>query len=239
MTHSLPHPSLFDTDYKALVIGASGAIGGAFVAAFQADPRCTHVGQVSRSQSTGFDVLNAESIARHADMCRASGPYHIIIDATGALTIQGVGPEKSLASLHEDTLMQNFHVNAVGPVMALRHFASLLASGPSVYAKLSARVGSISDNSKGGWYGYRAAKAALNMLLQTAAIELQRKNAELRVVALQPGTVRSDLSQAFASSVPHLLEPAESVAGMLAALKTLTPKSGAHYVDYKGEPIPW
>jgi len=233
------NPELFDTSYKALVIGASGAIGGAFVAAFQADPHCTHVAQVSRSQSTGFDLLNESSIAQLADVCRVSGPYQIIIGATGALTIDGVGPEKSLGSLREDTLMKNFHINAVAPVLALRHFAPLLASGPSVYAKLSARVGSISDNTKGGWYGYRAAKAALNMLLQTAAIELQRKNAELRVVALQPGTVRSNLSQAFVNSVPHLLEPAESVAGMLAALKTLSPKSGAHYVDYKGEPIAW
>jgi len=239
MTSSRPNPTLFDIDYKALVIGASGAIGGAFVAAFQADPHCTHVAQVSRSQSAGFDLLNESSMTQQVDVCRLSGPYQIIIDATGALTIDGVGPEKSLGSLREDTLMKNFHINAVAPVLVLRHFAPLLASGPSVYAKLSARVGSISDNTKGGWYGYRAAKAALNMLLQTAAIELQRKNAELRVVALQPGTVRSNLSQAFASSVPHLLEPAESVAGMLAALKTLTPKSGAHYVDYKGEPIAW
>ena len=239
MTSSISSPALFNADYKALVIGASGAIGAAFVAALQADPNCTHVAQVSRSQTPGFDLLNEASIQQQAEACRASGPYQIIIDATGALTIDGVGPEKSLASLHEDTLMKNFHINAVAPALVLRYFAPLLASGPSVYAKLSARVGSISDNSKGGWYGYRAAKAALNMLLQTAAIELQRKNAELRVVALQPGTVRSDLSHAFASSVPHLLEPAESVAGMLAALKTLTPKSGAHYVDYKGEPIDW
>ena len=239
MTSNMSKPTLFDADYKALVMGASGAIGGAFVAAFQADPHCTYVAQVSRSQSVGFDLLNEASIQQQAEACRASGPYHIIIDATGALTIDGVGPEKSLASLREDTLMKNFHINAVASVLVLRHFAPLLASGPAVYAKLSARVGSISDNTKGGWYGYRAAKAALNMLLQTAAIELQRKNADLRVVALQPGTVRSNLSQAFASSVAHLLEPAESVAGMLSALKILTPKSGAHYVDYKGEHIAW
>ena len=231
--------SLFDTPYKALVIGASGAIGAAFVAAFQADALCTHVSCVSRSQSTGFDLLNALSIEQHAETCRASGPYQIIVDATGALTIDGVGPEKSLASLRQEVLMQNFHINAVGPVMVLRHFAPLLAAGPSIYAKLSARVGSISDNTKGGWYGYRAAKGALNMLLQTAAIELQRKNTELRVVALQPGTVRSDLSQAFANSVPHLLEPAESVSGMVAALKSLTPKPGAHYIDYQGQSIDW
>lgn len=121
----------------------------------------------------------------------------------------------------------------------LQSFAPLLAPGPSIYAKLSARVGSISDNKKGGWYGYRAAKAALNMLLHTAAIELQRKHPDLRVVALQPGTVRSNLSQPFASGVPHLLEPAESVAGMLAALQTLSPKAGAHYIDHQGQSIDW
>jgi len=137
------------------------------------------------------------------------------------------------------TLIKNFEVNAVGPILVLRYFAPLLSAGPAIYAKLSARVGSISDNTKGGWYGYRAAKAALNMLLQTASIELQRKNSELQVVALQPGTVRSALSRPFASSVPRLLEPEESVAGMLNALKSLKPKSGAHFVDYRGESIDW
>ena len=230
---------IFDHQYKALVIGASGAIGGAFVAAFQDDPLCIDVIQLSRSHSVDFDLLNESSIQQHAETCRAFGPYDIIIDATGALTIDGVGPEKSLASLSEEILMKNFQINAVAPLLVLRHFAPLLAPGSSVYAKLSARVGSISDNTKGGWYGYRAAKAALNMFLQTAAIELQRKNAALRVVALQPGTVRSNLSKPFASAVPHLLEPAESVAGMLSALKTLATKSGAHYVDYKGTCIDW
>ena len=108
-----------------------------------------------------------------------------------------------------------------------------------MYAKLSARVGSIEDNKKGGWYGYRASKAALNMLLQTAAIELQRKNSNLRVVALQPGTVRSKLSSPHVQALSQLLEPKESVIGMLSALKTLPVKSGAFFVDYKGVEIPW
>ena len=125
MTHSPTHPSLFDADYKALVIGASGAIGGAFVAAFQADPRCTLVTQVSRSQMLGFDMLDESSVQQQAEVCRVSGPYHIIIDATGALTIDGVGPEKSLASLREDTLMENFHIHAVAPVLACGHLAPL------------------------------------------------------------------------------------------------------------------
>lgn len=231
--------SVLTQPYKALVIGASGAIGGAFVQAFRADPLCTHVEFVSRALHADFDLRHAPSIQQQAQRCQATGPYHLIVDATGALTIEGVGPEKSLASLRQDTLLANFQINAVGPALVLQSFAPLLAPGPSIYAKLSARVGSISDNKKGGWYGYRAAKAALNMLLQTAAIELQRKHPGLHVVALQPGTVRSNLSQPFASGVPHLLEPAESVAGMLAALKALTPKVGAHYIDHQGQPIDW
>jgi len=234
------HPaSIFDSAYKALVIGASGAIGSAFVQAFQADPHCLDVQAVSRSDGSGFDLFDPKSIEKQALICSAFGPYQVIVDATGALTIEGIGPEKSLAQLDSSALMRNFEINAIGPVMALRHFAPLLASGPCIYAKLSARVGSISDNQKGGWYGYRASKAALNMLLQTAAIELQRKNPQLRVVALQPGTVKSALSKPFASSVSQLLEPHESAAGMLAALKDLSPKPGAHFLDYRGEAIDW
>ena len=234
------HSPLFSQgDYKALVIGSSGAIGGAFVAAFHADVNCTHVEVVSRQSGSGFDLLNAESISAQASLARALGPFAIIVDATGALNIQGVGPEKSLGSVNADHLTQSFLVNAIGPALVMRHFAPLLDKGSSVYAKLSARVGSIADNKKGGWYGYRASKAALNMMLQTAAIELQRKNPTLRVVALQPGTVRSKLSEPYTSSQVHLLEPDESVLGMLTALKALPAKTGAHFVDYKGAEIPW
>ena len=231
---------LFATEqFKALVVGASGAIGGAFVDAFCSIPNCAHVELVSRQSGSGFDLLDSESIRAQAALCSGAGPFAIIVDATGALEIQGVGPEKSLNSLNAEQLTQAFLVNAIGPSLVLRHFAPLLAKGSSIYAKLSARVGSIADNEKGGWYGYRASKAALNMMLQTAAIELQRKNTNLRVVALQPGTVRSKLSNPFASSQMNLLEPYDSVQGMLAALKNLPVKSGAHFIDYKGDEIPW
>ena len=232
-------PWALPQDYKALVIGSGGAIGGAFAAHFQHDPLCGHVELIARSHTTGFDLANAQSIERHAKAVASRGPFHVIVDATGALTIDGRGPEKALAALREDLLLQSFHLNAVGPALLLRHLSPLLASGPAVYAKLSAKVGSIADNHKGGWYGYRASKAAMNMILQTAAIELQRRNPDLRVVALQPGTVRSNLSKPFAANVAHLLEAEESVAGMVQALKNLAPKAGAHFVDYKGQDIPW
>ena len=194
----MPAPSLFDQAYKALVMGASGCLGAAFVAALRSDPLCTHVQGVSRSQGGGFDLLDDESLKDQAARCAPAGPYQLIIDATGVLSIDGVGPEKSLASIEPDRLIRSFQINALGPVLALRHFSPLL---------------------------------------QTAAIELQRKNPALRVALLQPGTVRSPLSQAFLSSASPTLEPAESVAGLLKALKGLTPKPGAHYVDYKGETL--
>ena len=241
MTHLLENDVGKDPGnaYRAIVIGASGAIGQAFVNALQADPRCAHVETISRAQGSGFDLLDPASLAAPAAASAANGPYHLIVDATGALTIDGVGPEKSLAAVQVEILAKSFQLNAIGPLVVLRHFAPLLAPGPSVYAKLSARVGSITDNHKGGWYGYRASKAALNMFFQTAAIELQRKNPALRVVALQPGTVRSNLSKPFSAGVANLLEPAESVAGMLAALWGLQAREGAQFVDYQGQQIPW
>jgi len=232
-------PVLFENDYRALVIGASGAIGRAFVLALQQDQQCVHVEQVSRSQNRSFDLADESSVAQQAVASTSAGPFQLIVDATGALTIDGVGPEKSLTALRPDHLAKSFQLNAIGPILVLRHFAPLLAPGPSIYAKLSARVGSISDNGKGGWYGYRASKAALNMLLQTAALELQRKNPELRVVALQPGTVRSELSRPFSAGVENLLEAADSVAGMLSALRKLSARQGAHFIDYRGQEIPW
>ena len=226
-------------DFKALVVGADGALGQAFVRHLQQDMGCAEVLRLSRSAGDGFDLRDPASLDRLGQRLTGTGPFHVIIDATGALTIDGVGPEKSLAKLDAAVLQQTFAVNAIGPALLLRHLTPLLASGDAVYAKLSARVGSISDNRKGGWYGYRASKAALNMLLQTAAIELQRRNPRLRVVALQPGTVRSRLSQPFQAGVQELLDPEVSAAGMLRTMLALETKSGAHFVDYKGASIPW
>lgn len=225
--------------YKALVIGASGAIGQAFVDYFERDLNCKYLGSISRTHTPGFDLSDASSIEQAALHSKLNGPYDIIIDATGALTIDGRGPEKSLNALNQDVLMRAFQVNTVGPALVLKHFAPLLSGGPAIYAKLSARVGSISDNKKGGWYGYRASKAAMNMILQTAALELQRRNPTLRVVALQPGTVQSKLSDPFSAGVENLLSAEQSVAGMMAALIHLEIKSGAYFVDYQGNEISW
>ena len=167
------------------------------------------------------------------------GPFHLIIDATGALSLDGLGPEKHLGALNAKQLARAFEINTVGPALLMKHFLPLLDTEQRcVYAKLSARVGSISDNRKGGWYGYRAAKAALNMVLQTAAIEAARKRPQLVVVAMQPGTVASRLSAPFVAA-QDCLTPEQSVAGLLQALDVLPAQAAAHFVDYQGHAIPW
>lgn len=228
-----------DPNYHALVIGASGALGNAFVQALEADPHCRRVVGVSRQSHPGFNLEDASSLTALAHSLQAHAPFHLIIDATGALTLEGRGPEKHLGALEAEHLQHAFMVNATGPALLLKHLAPLLpAKGRCVYAKLSARVGSISDNHKGGWYGYRASKAALNMLLQTAAIELARKRPELVVAALQPGTVKSRLSEPFVAA-QQATDPARAVTGLLQALDSLAPSGRAHFIDYKGETIPW
>lgn len=231
--------AIFNSTYRALIIGASGAIGGAFVEILKEDLRCEYLHSLSRSSCPGFDLMDEDSIAKVAEVAKINGPYHLIVDATGVLSIDGIGPEKSISQLTQETLIKSFSVNAVGPVLVMKHFSSLLADGPAIYAKLSAKVGSISDNKLGGWYSYRASKAALNMFLQTSAIELQRRNPLLRIVALQPGTVDSKLSKPFQANVRQLLKPRESVAGMLEVMNELPTKSGAYFIDYRGNEIDW
>lgn len=224
--------------YAAIVVGCSGAIGAAWLAALQADPRCGRVQGVSRRTTPGLNLEAEASIAACAGALFPQGPFHLLLDATGALTIDGRGPEKKLDELDPHTLQRTLQVNAIGPALLLKHFVPLLATGERVIcAKLSARVGSIEDNHKGGWYGYRASKAALNQLLQTTAIEVARRRPAAVLAALQPGTVRSALSRPFVGD--QALDPAESAQRLLAVLDSLPATGRAHFVDHLGQPIPW
>ena len=228
--HSLPE------GYRALVIGASGSIGQAFCQALRADPRCSEVQALRRGSPIDWDLGDEASLAALAAQVR--GPLHLVVDATGALALDGQGPEKRLQELDAQRLLRSLQLNAVGPALLLRHLSPLLARGERViWAKLSARVGSIEDNHRGGWYGYRAAKAALNQLLQTAAIEISRQRPLAVVAALQPGTVRSKLSQPFVGD--DALDPEVSVQGLLQALDAAPATGRAVFLDYRGQPIPW
>ncbi|MEX0308982.1 MAG: NAD-dependent epimerase/dehydratase family protein, partial [Tateyamaria sp.] len=152
---------------KVLILGASGGIGSALVAAFEA--RGAELDGLSRSVD-GFDVTDAGSVEAHL---AGRGPYDRVVVATGALEIDGVAPEKTVKGLNPAAMIDQFALNAVGPALVLSHAHRLLdRDAPGVFAVLSARVGSIGDNRIGGWVSYRAAKAAVNQVVRTASIEL-------------------------------------------------------------------
>lgn len=220
----------------SVVIGASGGIGGAIAQALEQRGEAVH--RLSRAQH-GLDLTDEASIAAAAAALPAPAIDRLIV-ATGMLHENSQGPERSLRQLDPERLMRSFAVNAIGPALILKHFSPRLRrDGPSRTALLSARVGSISDNRLGGWYGYRASKAALNQLVRTAAVEIARTRGEAVVVALHPGTVDTAMSRPFQGNVSRaqLFTPEQSAAHLLDVLDRLTPEDSGGFFDWAGEPI--
>ena len=181
--------------FHALMIGASGTIGAAFIDLLKESQRCAAVQGLHRHTTPRLDFADESSIAEAAHKF-ASGPrYQLIINAAGLLHNEAFMPEKRLAYLNYAQMQATFQANAFGPALLLRHFVPLLDGERAIMAMLSAKVGSIGDNRLGGWYSYRALKAALNMLIKTAAIEVARQQKNSVLVALHPGTVNSPLSK--------------------------------------------
>lgn len=231
-------PSL-PSGYKALVIGASGAIGGAMVRHLQDDPRCALVVGLGRSSLPRLDFQDEASVAAAAESVRTQGPFHLVLVATGMLHGNSGGPEKRLGQLNHAHLLASFTINTFGPALVLAHFSSVLAKQErSLLAVLSAKVGSIEDNRLGGWYSYRASKAALNMLLKTASIEMARTHPQAVLAALHPGTVESPLSAPFGNG-HHKRSATESAAELLQVLDQLSPQDTGGFWAYDGQRLPW
>ena len=192
---------------------------------------------MSRSSHPAIELTDEASIAAAASAVSTLAPFTRIIDATGALTLAGRGPEKRLADLDAQAMAHAFAVNAIGPALLVKHFANLLPSrGRCVFATLSARVGSIGDNRLGGWYSYRASKAALNQILRCAAIEVARRRPEALLLALHPGTVRTGLSAGF-TAPSQGLTPEQSAARLLAVMDGAT-ETGV-FLDQDGSTVAW
>ena len=231
----------------ALIIGANGGIGAALVEILANEARYTRVIAGARREPDtlpgGVDYLPidiADPASIEAAAARIDAPLTRVIVATGILHDESGGPERSLRDLDADRLAHLFAINTIGPALALKHFAPLLARDtPSAIACISARVGSISDNRLGGWYGYRASKAALNQIVRTAAIELARSRPQAVCVALHPGTVDTDLSKPFQRGVPaeKLFSPAFSAERLLAVLDSLTPAQSGRIFAWDGAEI--
>jgi NAD(P)-dependent dehydrogenase (short-subunit alcohol dehydrogenase family) len=215
---------------KALVIGASGGIGQAVSQALRYSG--DEVVTLSRS-AEGLDVTDAGSV--DSVLGGVSGPFDLIFVAVGVLGT----PEKSLDAIDAGAMAEVMAVNAIGPALILRHLPRLLPrSGRSVCAVLSARVGSIGDNRIGGWYSYRASKAALNQIVHGAAIEVGRSHKDSIVVALHPGTVQTAFTAEYAGR--HKTVTAQEAAGnLLGVTGGLTVEQSGGFFDYAGAVVPW
>lgn len=219
---------------RALVVGASGGIGAALVATLTA--RGAAVSGVSR-RADGLDVTDETSIARVLGGLEPA--FDTVIVATGALELGGVGPEKSLRAVTPEALAAQFALNAMGPLLVLKHALRLMPRDrPVRFAALSARVGSIGDNGLGGWYSYRAAKAALNQLIHTAAIEVARSHPQSVVVTLHPGTVDTGLTEKHRGG-HAAMPPTAAAAHLLRVLDGLTSAETGGFFDWQGASVPW
>lgn len=241
---SFPHP------IRIAVVGSSGGIGRALVELFSGNPRVAAVYALSRTPSSiasprvihgKLDIADEESIKKFAALVSSESPLDIVVVATGILwSGEALRPEKSMRELDAEKLSQVFAINAVGPAMVAKHFLPKLRKGSkTVFAALSARVGSIGDNRLGGWYAYRASKAALNMLLKTLSIEQARLWPQSVVIGLHPGTVDTGLSRPYSKRTPpeNLFSPEISAGHLVSVLDSVSPADSGGVFAWDGKRI--
>lgn len=237
----------FHSKPNIAVVGSSGGIGAALFTILDSVPNSRVLGFSRSATSHSTDSNNAlldysseASIASAAELASTNGPLDLVIVATGILHDGALQPEKSLRDIDATNMQRVMQVNAIGPALVAKHFLPhMRRDNKSVFAAISARVGSISDNRLGGWASYRASKAALNMLLKTLSIEHARRWPEAVIAALHPGTVNTHLSEPFSSRVPQgkLFSPADSASYMLSVIDTLQPSDSGGFFAWDGQTI--
>ena len=249
------------TAANALIAGASQGIGLEFVKQLLQRPHITHLFATYRQEQTAthlfdlatqypgrlhcikIDLTEESQIAAGMGSIKAIAPnLHIAINCVGLLHNDRQQPEKAIRQLDADNLIEYFKVNSIGPALLAKHLMALLKhSEPSLFATISAKIGSIGDNRLGGWYGYRASKAALNMFLKTAAIEYGRRSPNTILVMLHPGTTDTRLSKPFQSGVPpeKLFSTERTVSQLLDVLSQLTLQDSGEFFSWDGSRLPW
>ncbi len=240
-----------ETKFKSIIVlGASGTIGSALIRILLESANTRHIFALSRKPIESADprvtalAINLESetsLIQATSACLVEGGVDLIINTIGILH-EGdtIRPEKGLRELDPETMARLFRVNAIGPALVMKHFSPLLARDrTAIIASLSARVGSIADNKTGGWYSYRASKAALNQLIRTASIELAARRPQVICVGLHPGTVRSAMSEPFLQRYTknEIFEPETAATALLSVLGRLTPAQTGKIFAWDGQEI--
>lgn len=222
------------------ILGASGAIGNALAMLMPEKYPSACVLKFSRRCEQKIDYTDEKSISEAAEFAAKDKPLDLVIVTNGILHEGEIRPEKSLKDMSADKFRRIFEVNTITPALIAKYFLPKLnKEQSSIFAVLSARVGSISDNRLGGWYAYRASKAALNMIVKSASIEVGRRNKGAIIVGLHPGTVDSDLSKPFQGNVAtgKLFTPEFSAQKLLNVLEDLTPEQTGKCFAWDGKEI--
>jgi len=224
----------------AVVFGAGGGIGSALLSALQEQGRFNQVVGFGRRTQPAIDLLDEASLERATAFAAGFGEVRLVIDATGFLHDERHKPEKSWRQLDANHLSRAFALNAIGPALLMKHVLPRLPrTGRSVFVTLSARVGSIGDNRLGGWYAYRASKAALNQLVRTAAVELARQSPHALCLAIHPGTVATPLSAPFEKTGLDVHTPEVAARHLLKVIDQLPVSASGGFYDWRGESVPW
>ena len=235
----MPFPE--NEQLTAVILGATGGIGRELGHVLRRSAAIANLVELSRSTNPSIDYTRPATLADAAEQVRRQyGEINILLITTGILTsTNGAPPEKSFSQLTENALTSQFLINATGPALSLQAFLPLMPrTGYCRIGILSARVGSIGDNRLGGWIAYRAAKAALNQIIHTAAIELKRTNDQSVCVALHPGTIETELSEPYARGrYTHSQE--DCAQNLLNVLGGLSPEQSGGFFDYDAKEIVW
>ena len=226
---------MYEYSGRALVFGASGGIGQAFSRFLEDKLGSENVVNVSRSFD-GFEISDEEKIFKLSESIE--GSFNLIINATGVLQTTEEGPEKTINVVKQKSMIDMMKINAIGPALLLKNFSKKLDKTKfSVFVNLSARVGSITDNRLGGWISYRSSKAALNQIIKTSSIEINRRNKNAICVGLHPGTVKTSFTEKFQNTT-ETISPDESVKMMMNVVENLSVDDNGYCFAYDGKVIP-
>ena len=226
---------MYEYSGRALVFGASGGIGQAFSRFLEDKLGSENVVNVSRSFD-GFEISDEEKILKFSESIE--GSFNLIINATGVLQTTEEGPEKTINVVKQKLMIDMMTINAIGPALLLKNFSKKLDKTKfSVFVNLSARVGSITDNRLGGWISYRSSKAALNQIIKTSSIEINRRNKNAICVGLHPGTVKTRFTEKFQNTT-ETISPDESVKMMMKVVENLSVDDNGYCFAYDGKVIP-
>ena len=226
---------MYEYSGRALVFGASGGIGQAFSRFLEDKLGSENVVNVSRSFD-GFEISDEEKIFKFSESIE--GSFNLIINATGVLQTTEEGPEKTINVVKQKSMIDMMTINAIGPALLLKNFSKKLDKTKfSVFVNLSARVGSITDNRLGGWISYRSSKAALNQIIKTSSIEINRRNKNAICVGLHPGTVKTRFTEKFQNTT-ETISPEESVEMMMKVVENLSVDDNGYCFAYDGKVIP-